>query len=72
MLKALINDLLCSITIKTFRALALNCNAKIDSNKGAIATDWKKGKPVRVVRNYKLQKHSKYAPEAGNRYARLF
>jgi hypothetical protein len=30
--------------------------------------DWKKGKPVRVVRNYKLHKHSKYAPEVGNRY----
>jgi len=30
--------------------------------------DWKKGKPVRVVRNYKLRKHSEYAPELGNRY----
>lgn len=30
--------------------------------------DWKKGKPVRVVRNYKLRKHSEYAPAVGNRY----
>ncbi|XP_015367414.1 PREDICTED: E3 ubiquitin-protein ligase UHRF1-like [Diuraphis noxia] len=54
------------------RALALNCNAKIDSEKGATAADWKKGKPVRVVRNYKLGKHSKYAPELGNRYDGLY
>jgi len=33
--------------------------------------DWKKGKPVRVVRNYKLCKHSKYAPELGNRFVIL-
>ncbi|XP_050541918.1 E3 ubiquitin-protein ligase UHRF1-like [Daktulosphaira vitifoliae] len=54
------------------RALALNCNAKIDNEKGATAVDWKKGKPVRVVRNYKLSKHSKYAPETGNRYDGLY
>jgi len=51
-----------------FRALALNCNAEINNIKGATADDWRKGKPVRVVRNYKLHKHSKYAPEVGNRY----
>lgn len=56
-----------SILFLCFRALALNCNAKIDSEKGAMAVDWKNGKPVRVVRNYKLKKHSKYAPELGNR-----
>uniref|UniRef100_A0A2S2PRQ6 RING-type E3 ubiquitin transferase n=1 Tax=Schizaphis graminum TaxID=13262 RepID=A0A2S2PRQ6_SCHGA len=54
------------------RALALNCNAEINDKKGATAVDWKKGKPVRVVRNYKLQKHSKYAPEVGNRYDGLY
>ncbi|XP_050422764.1 E3 ubiquitin-protein ligase UHRF1-like isoform X2 [Adelges cooleyi] len=54
------------------RALALNCNATIDSEKGAKAVNWKKGKPVRVVRNYKLSKHSKYAPEMGNRYDGLY
>ncbi|XP_025191295.1 E3 ubiquitin-protein ligase UHRF1-like [Melanaphis sacchari] len=54
------------------RALALNCNAEINNKEGATATDWKKGKPVRVVRNYKLHKHSKYAPEVGNRYDGLY
>lgn len=44
------------------RALAKNCNEK----------DWKAGKPVRVVRNYKLGKHSKYAPKEGNRYDGLY
>lgn len=51
-----------------FRALALNCNAAFDGKKGATAVNWRKGKPVRTVRNYKLAKHSKYAPEMGNRY----
>jgi len=50
------------------RALALNCNADINNKDGATAVDWKKGKPVRVVRNYKLRKHSEYAPAEGNRY----
>lgn len=45
----------------------MNCNAKFDANKGAEAKDWRGGKPVRVVRNFKLGKHSKYAPEDGNR-----
>ncbi|KAE9529076.1 hypothetical protein AGLY_012030 [Aphis glycines] len=54
------------------RALALNCNAEINDKEGATAVDWKKGKPVRVVRNYKLHKHSKYAPEVGNRYDGLY
>lgn len=49
-----------------FRALALNCDAQINDEKGATAVNWIKGKPVRVVRNYKL--YSKYAPELGNRY----
>lgn len=53
-----------------FRALALNCNAKIDDEKGATAVNWKKGKPVRVVRNYRL--YSKYAPKLGNRYESVF
>lgn len=48
------------------RALARNCNAKPNEN-GAEATDWKKGKPVRVIRNYKLARHSVYAPKEGNR-----
>ncbi|XP_014286176.1 E3 ubiquitin-protein ligase UHRF1 [Halyomorpha halys] len=54
------------------KALALNCNAKFDANKGAEAKDWRGGKPVRVVRNFKLGKHSKYAPEDGNRYDGIY
>lgn len=49
-------------------ALAINCACKFDDAAGGEATDWKKGKPIRVVRGYKGAKHSKFAPEAGNRY----
>ncbi|XP_066159240.1 E3 ubiquitin-protein ligase UHRF1-like [Euwallacea fornicatus] len=57
---------------RTNKALALNCNAKFDDKNGAIAENWKGGKPVRVVRSYKLAKHSKYAPEDGFRYDGLY
>jgi E3 ubiquitin-protein ligase UHRF1 len=53
------------------KALALNCNAPLEK-KGAEATDWKGGKPIRVVRSWKLCKHSEYAPEVGNRYDGLY
>ncbi|KAK3914118.1 E3 ubiquitin-protein ligase UHRF1 [Frankliniella fusca] len=53
-------------------ALARNCNAPVDEKKGAEAKDWKNGKPVRVLRNFKLAKHSKYAPEDGNRYDGIY
>ncbi|KAK3889029.1 hypothetical protein Pcinc_006905 [Petrolisthes cinctipes] len=53
------------------RALALNCNVPINKI-GAEAEDWKGGKPVRVVRNAKGRKHSKYAPEDGNRYDGIY
>lgn len=56
----------------SFRALALNCNAPFNDKKGGEATDWKAGKPVRVVRNYKLKKYSKYAPSEGNRYDGIY
>ena len=36
--------------------------------KGGRAKDWRKGKPVRVVRSEKFKKHSKFAPEEGCRY----
>lgn len=51
-------------------ALAKNCNASVNTVIGASANEnnWEKGKPVRVVRNYKLGKFSKYAPKEGNRY----
>ena len=54
------------------RALARNCNAALDEKKGAEAKDWRAGKPVRVVRNCKGRKHSKYAPEEGNRYDGIY
>lgn len=54
------------------RALAKNCNADLNEKVGAIAKDWKRGIPVRVVRNAKLKKHSKYAPQKGNRYLQSF
>lgn len=54
------------------RALALNCNAPINEHKGAEAKDWRSGKPVRVVRNTKGRKHSKYAPTEGNRYDGIY
>ncbi|XP_073533462.1 E3 ubiquitin-protein ligase UHRF1-like [Phyllobates terribilis] len=56
----------------TNRALAMNCNAPINDKQGAVAKDWKAGKPVRVVRNAKGRKHSKFAPEEGNRYDGIY
>lgn len=52
--------------------MALNCNVKFNDKIGGEAEDWRKGKPVRVVRNYKLRKHSKYAPADGNRYDGIY
>lgn len=54
------------------KALALNCNAKVDSDKGATSKDWKAGIPIRVIRNYKLGQHSRYAPTEGNRYDGIY
>lgn len=54
------------------RALALNCNVKFNDKVGAEAKNWKEGKPVRVVRNAKGAKHSKYCPEEGNRYDGIY
>uniref|UniRef100_A0A8C6RXX4 E3 ubiquitin-protein ligase UHRF n=1 Tax=Nannospalax galili TaxID=1026970 RepID=A0A8C6RXX4_NANGA len=56
----------------TNRALALNCSAPINDREGAEAKDWRSGKPVRVVRNMKGGKHSKYAPAEGNRYDGIY
>lgn len=47
------------------KALALCCNAKFNREDGAVASDWKAGKPVRVVRKHCK---SKYAPSDGYRY----
>ncbi|CAH1244134.1 UHRF1 [Branchiostoma lanceolatum] len=54
-------------------ALARNCAAPLDTKKGADSKDrWQEGKPVRVLRNCKGRKHSKYAPEDGNRYDGIY
>ncbi|KAI0233000.1 E3 ubiquitin-protein ligase UHRF1 [Lamellibrachia satsuma] len=54
------------------KALAKNCNASLDVKKGAEAKDWRAGRAVRVIRNVKGRKHSKYAPEEGNRYDGIY
>jgi len=54
-------------------AIARNCKARFDNKNGGDAGDkWKEGKPIRVLRNYKAAKHSKYAPEEGNRYDGIY
>lgn len=53
-------------------ALARCCAAPVDKVKGAEAGEWKKGRQIRVVRNCKLAKHSKFAPKEGNRYDGIY
>ncbi|GFR27408.1 e3 ubiquitin-protein ligase UHRF1 [Trichonephila clavata] len=53
------------------KALASNCNAPLCKD-GAEAKNWRDGKPVRVIRNCKGRKHSKYCPEEGNRYDGIY
>merc|ERR1719315_911488 len=58
---------------RTNAAIAVNCKARFDTKNGGDAGDkWREGKPIRVVRNYKGAKHSKYAPEEGNRYDGIY
>ncbi|CAG8469649.1 1489_t:CDS:1 [Diversispora eburnea] len=58
---------------KTNLALAVCCDAKVNDIKGAVAKDWKKGKPIRVCRSDKLKKHNpKFAPDEGIRYDGLY
>lgn len=51
------------------RALAKNCAVKDICEDGADAQDkWRDGKPVRVVRSYKMLKHfPEFAPKEGIR-----
>nr|XP_039255281.1 E3 ubiquitin-protein ligase UHRF1-like [Styela clava] len=60
------------VLTKSNLSIARSCDAKLDSIKGNVAKDWKKGSPIRVVRNYKGAKHSEYAPEDGNRYDGIY
>ena len=57
---------------KTNMALAKNCAAKLNDKGADAREDWKKGKPLRVVRNYKGRKHSTFAPKEGNRYDGIY
>ncbi|KPJ15503.1 E3 ubiquitin-protein ligase UHRF1 [Papilio machaon] len=56
------------------KALARNCAAGEVSEKGGDAGEaWKNGKPVRVVRSYKMLRHfPKYAPSEGIRYDGIY
>ncbi|KAJ2954656.1 hypothetical protein O0L34_g2952 [Tuta absoluta] len=56
------------------RALARNCAVKEVCASGADAGDnWRNGKPVRVVRSFKMIKHfPKYAPKEGIRYDGIY
>jgi len=58
---------------RTNEALAWSCMVRPVTDKGGDAGEnWREGKPVRVVRAYKLKKHSVYAPEEGFRYDGIY
>lgn len=52
---------------KSNAAIAVSCNAEFNDEKGNESTDWQDGKPIRVCRSWKFQKHSKFAPDEGVR-----
>ncbi|XP_013184973.1 E3 ubiquitin-protein ligase UHRF1 [Amyelois transitella] len=56
------------------KALARNCAVKqITEEGGDAGENWRNGKPVRVVRSYKMLKHfPKYAPKEGIRYDGIY
>lgn len=56
------------------KALARNCAVEQITEEGGDAGDeWRLGKPVRVVRSYKMLKHfPKYAPKEGIRYDGIY
>ncbi|XP_034839518.1 E3 ubiquitin-protein ligase UHRF1-like [Maniola hyperantus] len=56
------------------RALARNCAAKsVNENGGNAGKNWRQGKPVRVMRSYKMRKaFPKYAPLEGIRYDGIY
>ena len=54
------------------KAIAISCNAKFNDKSGNTAKDWKNGKPIRVLRSYKMAKISKFAPEIGVRYDGIY
>ncbi|XP_026756776.2 E3 ubiquitin-protein ligase UHRF1-like [Galleria mellonella] len=56
------------------KALARNCAVNQINEKGGDAGEnWRMGKPVRVIRSYKMLKHfPKYAPKEGIRYDGIY
>jgi E3 ubiquitin-protein ligase UHRF1 len=61
------------VLTKSNGAIARNCKARFDAKNGGDAGDkWREGKAIRVLRNYKGSKHSKYAPTEGNRYDGIY
>ena len=44
----------------------------MDEKNGGEARDWRKSRPIRVIRTEKGAKHSRYAPEEGIRYDGLY
>ncbi|CAH2036157.1 unnamed protein product, partial [Iphiclides podalirius] len=56
------------------KALARNCAVAAVSEAGGDAGDeWREGRPVRVVRSYKMLRHfPKYAPQEGIRYDGIY
>lgn len=54
-------------------AMAMTCAAGVHEEGADAGDDWKKSRPIRVVRSDKLSKHNpKYAPEEGQRYDGLY
>jgi len=66
------SQIICMPRVCCLSAIARTCDAKVDDKRGAGANNWKRSRPIRVVRNYKGAKHSKYAPKEGNRYDGLY
>ncbi|CAG4983934.1 unnamed protein product [Parnassius apollo] len=55
------------------KALARNCAAAVSAGGGDAGAAWRQGRPVRVVRSYKMLKHfPKYAPQEGIRYDGIY
>jgi E3 ubiquitin-protein ligase UHRF1 len=57
---------------KTNLTLARSCNTQLDMENGAEAENWRPGKRIRVLRSWKLKKHSRFAPNEGYRYDGIY
>jgi len=59
---------------KNNKALAVTCDAALNAEIGAKARDWRKSKPIRVLRSYKAgkKKENRFAPKEGIRYDGIY